>query len=156
MEFLAERLERYARNLFVLTGGTPEKARRDLVTRMSELPANEPRTIVATGKFVGEGFDDAKLDTLFLTLPVSWKGVVNQYVGRLHRIHAGKIEVRIFDYVDQRVPRLARMFDKRLKRYRSLGYVLGELPNEFELCADPDIEAELADMLPDFGESCDD
>ncbi len=156
VEFLAERLERYARNLFVLTGGTPEKARRDLVTRMSELPANEPRTIVATGKFVGEGFDDAKLDTLFLTLPVSWKGVVDQYVGRLHRIHAGKIEVRIFDYVDQRVPRLARMFDKRLKRYRSLGYVLGELPNEFELCADPDIEAELADMLPDFGESCDD
>jgi superfamily II DNA or RNA helicase len=156
VEFFAGRLERYCRNLFVLTGGTPEKARRELAIRMSALSENEPRTIVATGKFVGEGFDDAKLDTLFLTLPVSWKGVVDQYVGRLHRIHAGKLEVRVFDYVDQQVPRLCRMFDKRLKRYRSIGYTLGELPDEFELCADPDIEADLADIPLEFDENLDD
>lgn len=155
LEFFAGRLERYANNLFILTGCMSEKARRDLVKRMSALPANEPRTIVATGKFVGEGFDDAKLDTLFLTLPVSWKGVVDQYVGRLHRVHAGKLEVRVFDYVEQQVPRLSRMFDKRLKRYRSLGYALGELPDEFDLCSDPDIESDLAEISLEFGEESD-
>jgi len=151
--FFAKRLERYTRNLFVLTGGMREKARRDLMSRMSGLPPNEPRTIVATGKFVGEGFDDARLDTLFLTLPISWKGVVDQYAGRLHRIHAGKLEVRIFDYVDQKVPRLSRMFAKRLKRYGSLRYAVGDLPDEFELCADPDIEADLAEVPDEVGES---
>jgi superfamily II DNA or RNA helicase len=108
------------------------------------IPENEPRTIVATGKFIGEGFDDAMLDTLFLTLPVSWKGVVAQYVGRLHRRHSGKREVRIFDYVDREVPRLSRMFDRRLKSYRSLGYSVGDLSDEFELCADPDVEVDVA------------
>src|SRR5262249_52583087 len=76
----------------------------------------EERLILATGRYIGEGFDDARLDTLFLALPVSWKGTVVQYTGRLHRLHPAKTEVRIFDYVDREVPMLLRMFEKRLAR----------------------------------------
>jgi superfamily II DNA or RNA helicase len=141
--FFADRLQRYSKNLFVLTGGNSEKLRRDLFRRMAQIPDDEPRVIVATGKFVGEGFDDVKLDTLFLTLPVSWKGTVEQYVGRLHRLHSGKKEVRVFDYVDHEVPKLTRMFAKRLKTYRSLGYSVEDPSDEFELLADPDAEADV-------------
>ena len=97
-----------------------------------------PRVIVATGKFVGEGFDYARLDTLFLTMPISWDGLLVQYVGRLHRLHPAKKEVRVFDYVDGTVPVLRRMFDKRLKGYRAAGYEKGELPDGFELLAEPE------------------
>lgn len=69
-------------------------------------------------------FDDARLDTLFLAMTISWKGTLQQYVGRLHRIHANKQEVRVFDYVDQKVPVLQKMFEKRLVGYKSIGYVL--------------------------------
>jgi len=72
-------------------------------------------------RYIGEGFDDARLDTLFLALPVSWKGTLVQYTGRLHRLHPGKREVRIFDYVDREVPMLLRMFEKRLRGYRAIG-----------------------------------
>jgi len=80
---------------------------------------------------VGEGFGDARLDTLFLALPISWKGTLVQYAGRLHRLHPGKIEVRIFDYVDREVPMLLRMFEKRLRGYRAIGYARGEAPLGF-------------------------
>lgn len=153
--FLADRLQRYAKNLFVLTGGNSEKLRRDLFRRMAQIPDDEPRVIVATGKFVGEGFDDAKLDTLFLTLPVSWKGTVEQYVGRLHRLHSGKKEVRVFDYVDHELPKLTRMFAKRLKSYRSLGYSVEDASDEFELLADPDAEADVTSMPFELDEFCD-
>ena len=73
---------------------------------------------------VGEGFDYAHLDTLFLAMPISWRGTLVQYAGRLHRLHEGKKEVRIYDYVDQNVPMLMRMYEKRLKGYRSMGYRL--------------------------------
>jgi len=76
------------------------------------------------GSSVGEGFDDARLDTLFLAMPISWRGTLVQYAGRLHRLHEGKREVRIYDYVDQNVPMLMRMYEKRLKGYRSMGYKL--------------------------------
>ena len=89
---------------------------------MASIPADEERLVLATGRFIGEGFDDARLDTLFLAMPVSWKGTLVQYAGRLHRRHSTKVGVRIFDYVDRRVPMLARMFDKRLVGYRSMGY----------------------------------
>jgi hypothetical protein len=79
----------------------------------------------------GEGFDDARLDTLLLALPVSWKGTLVQYTGRLHRLHPAKKEVRIFDYVDREVPMLLRMFEKRLRGYRSIGYARGESPLGF-------------------------
>lgn len=79
---------------------------------------------VATGRFIGEGFDDPRLDTLFLTLPVSWRGTIAQYVGRLHRLHEGKREVRVYDYADLNVPMLARMFDRRCRGYEALGYTI--------------------------------
>jgi len=75
-----------------------------------------------TGRYLGEGFDDERLDTLFLTLPISWRGTLNQYAGRLHRIHESKKEVVIYDYVDFDVPVLVRMYDKRIRGYRSIGY----------------------------------
>jgi len=88
--------------------------------------SNRARVIVATGRYIGEGFDDARLDTLFLALPMSWKGTLVQYAGRLHRLHPGKTDVRIFDYVDRDVPMLLRMFEKRLRGYRAIGYSEGE------------------------------
>jgi len=78
--------------------------------------------ILAAGKYIGEGFDDARLDTLFLTLPVSWRGTIAQYAGRLHRLHDGKWDVRVYDYADLNVPVLARMFDRRCRGYEAIGY----------------------------------
>jgi very-short-patch-repair endonuclease len=78
--------------------------------------------LIATARFIGEGFDDSRLDTLFLTLPVSWHGTIAQYAGRLHRLHHGKREVRVYDYADLNVPMLARMFDRRCRGYESVGY----------------------------------
>jgi len=82
------------------------------------------RLILATGRYIGEGFDDPRFDTLFLAMPISWKGTLAQYVGRLHREHDGKREVIVYDYVDHSVPVLARMAAKREKGYRALGYVM--------------------------------
>ena len=104
------------------------KERRVVKERLAAIPDAEERLVLATGRYVGEGFDDARLDTLFLALPVSWKGTLIQYTGRLHRLHPGKTEVRIFDYVDREVPMLLRMFEKRLRGYRAIGYARGEAP----------------------------
>jgi very-short-patch-repair endonuclease len=95
--------------------------------RLAAIPADEARVISATGRYVGEGFDDARLDTLFLTLPVSWHGTIAQYVGRLHRLYDGKREVRVYDYADLNVPMLARMFDRRGRGYEAIGYKM-QLP----------------------------
>ncbi len=86
----------------------------------------EERVILATGSYVGEGFDDERLDTLFLAMPISWRGTLQQYVGRLHRVHDGKRLIQVFDYVDAAVPMLARMFEKRLKSYQLLGYTIAK------------------------------
>ena len=91
---------------------------------MAAIPRDEARVILATGKYIGEGFDDARLDTLFLTLPVSWRGTIAQYAGRLHRLYDGKREVRIYDYADLNVPMLARMFDRRCRGYEAVGYTI--------------------------------
>ncbi len=80
--------------------------------------------IVATGKYVGEGFDLPRLDTLFLTMPIAWKGSLAQYAGRIHREAEGKDVVTIFDYVDASLPMLKRMFHKREKGYKAMGYQL--------------------------------
>jgi len=96
--------------------------------QLAAIPTNEERLVLATGRYIGEGFDDARLDTLFLAMPVSWKGTLVQYTGRLHRLHPGKSEVSIFDYVDRDVPMLLRMFEKRLRGYRAIGYARGEAP----------------------------
>ncbi len=122
LEFLAERLTGFAKNLIVLRGGVSAKRRGTMLRALKAVPDGEERLVLATGRYIGEGFDDPRLDTLFLTMPVSWRGTIVQYAGRLHRMHPGKQEVRIFDYADRRVPVLARMFARRVAGYRSLGY----------------------------------
>src|ERR1700719_3074048 len=92
--------------------------------RIAAIPDNEPRALLATGRLIGEGFDDARLDKVFLTLPVSWHGTIAQYAGRLHRLHDRKREVRVIDYADLNVPMLARMFNRRCRGYESLGYTV--------------------------------
>jgi superfamily II DNA or RNA helicase len=104
------------------------KATQEAFARLAAIPHDVERLVLATGRYIGEGFDDARLDTLFLTLPVSWRGTLIQYTGRLHRLHPGKCDVRIFDYVDRDVPMLLRMFKKRLRGYRAIGYARGEAP----------------------------
>lgn len=128
LEYLAKRLEKFARHLVVLRGGMTAKERRAVKNQLDAIPAHEERLVIATGRYIGEGFDDARLDTLFLSLPVSWKGTLVQYTGRLHRLHPAKTTVRIFDYVDHDVPMLRRMFEKRLRGYRAIGYARGEAP----------------------------
>ena len=86
------------------------------------IPDHAEKAILATGRYLGEGFDDERLDTLFLTMPISWRGTLSQYAGRLHRIHDSKNEAVIYDYVDFEVPVLARMYDRRIKGYRAIGY----------------------------------
>ena len=90
-------------HVVVLRGGMGKKQRQALAERLAAIPADEGRVILATGKYIGEGFDDSRLDTLFLTLPVSWRGTIAQYVGRLHRLYDGKREVRVYDYADLNV-----------------------------------------------------
>jgi superfamily II DNA or RNA helicase len=99
--------------------------------QLAAIPPDQERLVLATGRYVGEGFDDARLDTLFLALPISWKGTLVQYTGRLHRLHPCKAEVLIFDYVDREVPMLLRMFERRLRGYRAIGYARGEAPLGF-------------------------
>jgi superfamily II DNA or RNA helicase/very-short-patch-repair endonuclease len=111
-------------HLVVLRAGLGKKQRKAIAERLATIPRNEPRAILATGRYVGEGFDDPRLDTLFLTLPVSWRGTIAQYAGRLHRLYDGKREVRIYDYADLNVPMLARMFDQRCRGYETLGYTV--------------------------------
>ncbi len=102
------------------------KERRAVIEQLASIPDDEERLLLATGRYIGEGFDDARLDTLFLALPVSWKGTLIQYTGRLHRLHPNKTEVRIYDYVDGAVPMLAKMFERRMRGYRAIGYLPGD------------------------------
>jgi very-short-patch-repair endonuclease len=117
---LASRVE----HVVVLRAGMGKKQRQAVNERLAAITRHEGRIILATGKYVGEGFDDPRLDTLFLTLPVSWRGTVAQYAGRLHRLYDGKREVRIYDYADLNVPMLARMFDRRCRGYEAIGYTI--------------------------------
>ena len=111
-------------HLVVLRAGMGKKQRQSVSEHLAAIPGHEGRIILATGKYIGEGFDDPRLDTLFLTLPVSWRGTVAQYAGRLHRLYDGKREVRIYDYADLNVPMLARMFDRRCRGYEAIGYTI--------------------------------
>jgi superfamily II DNA or RNA helicase/very-short-patch-repair endonuclease len=127
LDFLASQLARDVQHLVVLQGGMRKKELEAVSARLAAIPAREARVILATGRYVGEGFDDARLDTLFLTLPVSWHGTIAQYVGRLHRLYDGKREVRVYDYADLNVPMFARMFDRRGRGYEAIGYKM-QLP----------------------------
>ncbi|MDD2366085.1 MAG: DEAD/DEAH box helicase family protein [Desulfuromonadaceae bacterium] len=122
LELFAGELRDSVKHLVVLHGGMGVKQRRKIIEHLAAIPDDEERLILATGRYIGEGFDDARLDTLFLALPFSWKGMLVQYAGRLHRLRAGKKEVRVYDYVDGSVPMLAKMHEKRMKGFRTLGY----------------------------------
>ena len=119
---LAELLKPHCPNVITLIGSESTKEKRQKMEHLQSIPSSEPLVIVATGKYVGEGFDYARLDTLFLVSPVAWKGIVAQYAGRLHREYEGKQDVQIYDYIDIRVPVCESMYRKRLKGYSSIGY----------------------------------
>ena len=119
---LADMLLPYSDNVITLVGADSAKEKRRAMERLQNMPVTESLVIVATGKYIGEGFDYPRLDTLFLVLPISWKGNIAQYAGRLHRDCNGKSEARIYDYVDIRVPLCDSMYRKRLKGYASVGY----------------------------------
>lgn len=121
---LATQLELAIRHVVVLEGGMGVTKTRQAADRLRKIPDEEDRVLLATGRYIGEGFDDPRLDTLFLTLPVSWRGTIAQYVGRLHRLHDGKAEVRVYDYADLNVPMLSRMFDRRCAGYEAVGYTV--------------------------------
>lgn len=122
LETLSKLLEKRVTHVFVMKGGMGKKQRQQLKDQIANLPTDQSRVILATGRYLGEGFDDERLDTLFLALPISWRGTLTQYAGRLHRLNAAKKEVIIYDYVDFEVPVLVRMHGKRRAGYKALGY----------------------------------
>ena len=129
LDFLAGELHGSRSHVFIMKGGMGAKQRKILTESIAAIPPEEPRVILATGSYLGEGFDDARLDTLLLAMPVSWKGTLQQYVGRLHRLHENKKEVQVYDYADVLVPMLTRMYKKRLAGYAALGYTVVENSN---------------------------
>lgn len=122
-EFLRNKFKGFAKNIILLSGNLSKKEQKAELKKLANIPDSEERLVIATGKYIGEGFDDARLDTLFLAMPISWKGTLQQYVGRLHRLHEKKQEVRVYDYVDIGVPILASMFTKRQSGYKTMGYI---------------------------------
>jgi superfamily II DNA or RNA helicase len=146
LEWFAEHLKRFAQNIIILRGGMGAKQRRALAEQIKAVPDSKERVIIATGRYIGEGFDDARLDTLFLAMPISWRGTLQQYVGRLHRLRDNKQVVQVYDYVDIHVPTLMRMYKKRLKGYEAIGYTVqkedrdsNQQPKEFEYIPSEDL-----------------
>ena len=127
LKYFETKLTGVVKNVFVLKGGMGTKQRRAATEALASVGETDQRVILATGSYIGEGFDDARLDTLFLTMPISWKGTLQQYVGRLQRLHDNKRVVRVYDYVDAEVPMLARMYERRLKGYSAIGYRVQEV-----------------------------
>jgi len=129
--YFADKLKSFAKNVIVLQGGMGARQRQAAYEALQDVPDDQERLLIATGRYLGEGFDDARLDTLFLTMPVSWKGILAQYAGRLHREHRNKREVVVVDYADLHVPVLARMHQKRTRGSKNLGYsTVASLPWE--------------------------
>ena len=122
LDLLADLLAQRVENVIVMRGGMGKRQRQQLAERIAGLPTDQPRVIVATGRYLGEGFDNDELDTLFLALPISWRGTLTQYAGRLHRLNAAKKEVTIHDFVDFEVPVLTKMYARRRAGYKAIGY----------------------------------
>jgi hypothetical protein len=122
VERLAKKIEENIPDVIILTGGMGRKSTRETFERIANIPAEKNIVLVATGHFIGEGFDEPRLDTLFLAMPISWKGTLQQYAGRLHRLFKTKKEVRIYDYVDIQIKMLENMYQRRLNGYASMGY----------------------------------
>jgi hypothetical protein len=151
LDRLAAALAPAVRHLVVLRGGMSEKELAAVTHRLAKIPDDEERVLLATGRYAGEGFDDTRLDTLFLTLPISWRGTIAQYAGRLHRLNDRKREVRVYDYADLNVPILARMFDRRCRGYQAAGYTIlvpasavPGWPADVPLPSDPDWKRDYA------------
>ncbi len=123
-EILFNLLSAKLENVMNLEARAGKKSKLELQNKIDGIAPEEPRVLISTGKYIGEGFDDARLDTLFLTMPVSWKGTIAQYAGRLHRKYQGKRDVIIYDYVDKSSPILLKMFSRRVSGYRSIGYTV--------------------------------
>lgn len=122
LEALKHMLEDSVEKLIVLHGGLKNKTRKEMLNNLRDCGNNAGKAILAIGSYIGEGFDEQKLDTLFIAMPISFKGKVVQYAGRLHREHKDKKNILIYDYVDQKVSVLLRMYQRRLKTYTALGY----------------------------------
>lgn len=122
VKVLSERLKKQLKEVITLTGAMSEREKKEEIEKLQAIPRKRSVVIVATGKFVGEGFDEPRLDTLFLAMPISWKGRLQQYAGRLHRLYEDKDEVQVYDYVDVHVGVLEKMYQKRLKGYSAIGY----------------------------------
>jgi len=123
LEYFAQTFAPLVPNLVILSGGMGQKQRKEAT---SKLQHEGPRLVLATGRYLGEGFDDDRLDTMFLAMPISWKGTLAQYAGRLNRIRPGKYDLTIYDYADLDVPMLRRMFQRRLQGYKQLGYAIND------------------------------
>jgi len=122
LELIAGKLRERIPEVITLRGGRGTKEIAEIFKRISDTPTDRQLTLVATGRYIGEGFDEPRLDTLFLTMPISWKGTLQQYAGRLHRLFESKKEVQIYGYVDTHVSMLEKMYHKRLNGYASIGY----------------------------------
>ncbi|MEG2332550.1 MAG: DEAD/DEAH box helicase family protein [Bacteroides sp.] len=122
VEILSAMLADSCKNVITLVGSESVKDKRMKMERLQNVSTEEALVIIATGKYVGEGFDCPRLDTLFLALPISWKGIVAQYAGRLHRDYPGKKVVQVYDYIDIHIAMCDVMYKRRLKGYASVGY----------------------------------
>ena len=132
VKYFTDKLSSLSSYVIPLTGGGGQKKSRESLKAVQDIPADEPFVLIATGKYIGEGFDMPRLDTLFLTMPISWKGTVAQYTGRLHRLFDRKTEVQVYDYVDIHEPTLEGMYQKRLKSYTAIGYTAKATPMQME------------------------
>lgn len=126
LKLLEEKLKKELDNVYILSGSQGKKKNEMVMQKLESLQDGEKFIILSTGKYIGEGFDDSRLDTLFIAMPFSYKDRLKQYAGRLHRTHKNKTEVRIYDYVDSHVPVLDRMYHKRLSGYAGMGYEVTE------------------------------
>jgi superfamily II DNA or RNA helicase len=147
VESLAKRLREEVPDVVILMGGMGSKTTREVFAQIADTPADKNLILVATGPFIGEGFDEPRLDTLFLAMPISWKGTLQQYAGRIHRLSNDKKDVRIYDYVDIHIKMLERMYQKRLTGYASMGY---KAKGEDIMSASPDIIFDKDSFLPVF------
>jgi len=147
VELLSKKLREKVPDVVMLTGKMGKKAIKAAFQQIADLPTDKNLILVATGHYIGEGFDEARLDTLFLAMPISWKGTLQQYAGRLHRLFENKKEVQIYDYVDIHVKMLEKMYQKRLTGYASMGYKVkgGEFQSD-----SPDIIYDNDNFMPIF------
>jgi superfamily II DNA or RNA helicase len=127
LPLLQEALGNEVEHCFILHGRLSKKQRTAVFAELDALQGAMPRVLLATGRLIGEGFDHPPLDTLVLAMPISWKGTLQQYAGRLHREYASKQDVRIYDYTETDQPQLNRMWDKRQCGYRAMGYEIKQM-----------------------------